>query len=1033
MASTTKTVPPVRKRCNPHVVLLKVVLMGTQANFEYPGLLDDKRMDHAMQAGKEIMAYSQKKAEVRQVPLSLFFTLALGLSHDVWAGLARVFTHAIPWLERQSLAISTPPTAGYDASGTNYVSGNFLPLLKEIERVNDLCIVARNILATKSEAQDLAAETRFDQLILRLIDVCVRVTARGYEGETIDRSEEKWQKVVTAYKKLLITCLQFLHNFVMNNERRKLLLWMDLFGSSPCADPSFMGRVDPAAYFHPGDDLVKELASDAATRISGAPDESRHAADGSDTQERLRKRVESLSKEIENSIGPDIEALREEMAMDETEQRLEKVVLNDRDVKIDATAGDATTATTGGHGESSAPVTSDDKSSSSPTSTVKDRAGVGALGYQKNKDRSIDRTESLFTEGEAAALPQRALGLSPSTLNGRAVVSPILNASNFTAIGSSASTAPEDDTKMTWTPNIAAQNLNNAKGQLLDGLRPGEEVQMSGEHGEVHEGEEEGDDQTDDQDEDVDGSEAAADGSVEDDDDLYTGPGDQERGLLTDVPLVLGPNEIEALPMIIQTGIVDQFATKNPEGINENMQAIRCNILVSQESGRNLLRELLIFVAAWDLADDEIYFKMMIQIMEALLTNGLVPYTYGAFQEAKDIISPSQAVIIKLLTQIFRARQALAASNSTTSSSQVPRSVQRVDILVVRYIFTQFRQSVIPETCALIYLQGQIRAGYVHPEDFPLNLWDMERVYEGVYQFLEFFAVLTEAEEWKSLLIEWEITFELVTLLKELETGIPKGGLVKKGSAATNAIPDVKVAPPASAPAGGNQQQPSKPVAVERPYDPNPQSDAISPNDTSPPSPTPLGTDDPSDFEWRNLKKLVVLVLSSLIWHSPTVQNQVRSHGGVEVILSCCGYDAHNPYIREHAIMCLRFLLEGNSVNQQVVRGLELKYPNPDGDQSEGQASGEGGTTEGEKKRGKGKATLQGAVPAAGPANGTVSANSSGNTTGIPVPKEVLDKSGYETFIDAKGKVGLRRKDGGAAEGGATATGGEKTSLAVDP
>ncbi len=29
------------------------------------------------------------------------------------------------------------------------------------------------------------------------------------------------------------------------------------------------------------------------------------------------------------------------------------------------------------------------------------------------------------------------------------------------------------------------------------------------------------------------------------------------------------------------------------------------------------------------------------------------------------------------------------------------------------------------------------------------------------------------------------------------------------------------------------------------------------------------------------------------------------------------------------------------------------------------------------------------------------------------VPEEVLDKRGYETFIDEKGKVGLRAKDGG--------------------
>lgn len=53
--------------------------------------------------------------------------------------------------------------------------------------------------------------------------------------------------------------------------------------------------------------------------------------------------------------------------------------------------------------------------------------------------------------------------------------------------------------------------------------------------------------------------------------------------------------------------------------------------------------------------------------------------------------------------------------------------------------------------------------------------------------------------------------------------------------------------------------------------------------------------------------------------------------------------------------MCLRFLLEGNRENQEIVKVLE-------------------------PRRG--------------------------------VPDEVLDKRGYETYIDDKGKVGLRPKEG---------------------
>jgi palmitoyltransferase len=225
----------------------------------------------------------------------------------------------------------------------------------------------------------------------------------------------------------------------------------------------------------------------------------------------------------------------------------------------------------------------------------------------------------------------------------------------------------------------------------------------------------------------------------------------------------------------------------------------------------------------------------------------------------------------------------------------------------------------------LIYLQGQIKNGLASAEDFPLNLWDMERVYEGVYQFLEFFAVLTESSEWKQLLVEWEIVYDLVTLIKELDASIPKASLTTQ-------------MPPPAKPSTSSVPRPTDegtPTAIERPYyavasavdDPeNPTvngTDADLEEDGGP-SP-PLGTEEPSDFEWRNLKKLIVLVLSSLVWKSPLVQNQIRKHGGVEVILGCTQYDAHNPYIKEHAVMCLKFLLENNRANQEVVESLEAR------------------------------------------------------------------------------------------------------------
>jgi palmitoyltransferase len=426
----------------------------------------------------------------------------------------------------------------------------------------------------------------------------------------------------------------------------------------------------------------------------------------------------------------------------------------------------------------------------------------------------------------------------------------------------------------------------------------------------------------DDVDDDGDGD---PDDDEEEEDDEYRGrPGDQQRGLLTDIPLVLGPAEIEALPMIVQAGIVDSFGLKGGERSgSRNMQSLRCHILLTQETGRNLLRELLIFIAAWDLPDDELYFKMMVQIMEAVLKNGLMSHAYSDFGQPKDIISPAQAVVIKILTHIFRAKYSPASVTGSTQTN-IPRSpsaLARVDILTVRYIFTIFRGNIIPETCALIYLQGQIRAERALSEDFPLNLWDMERVYEGVYQFLEFFAVLTENNDWKNLLVKWEIVYDLVTLIKELEASIPKGQLSQLSFGSVPPPP-----PPRSDVANDASGSNPAPVAVERPYDPtdtDPVDTGAGSVDSRPESP-PI-TEDPSEFEWRNLKKLVVLVLSSLVWKCPDVQEQIRRYGGVEAILCCTAFDAHNPYIKEHAVMCLKFLLEGNRENQRLVEELEAR------------------------------------------------------------------------------------------------------------
>jgi palmitoyltransferase len=907
----------VRAPCTAPELLLKLVLTGTQAHYE-SRVIDDKRLEHLLQAGKQILYKSHQESDVRQ---------NLGFSPAVWQGLTDVLTKAVPDLEQQSFSWKNPAASNFNNSSSDLIAANYFSLVKDIERLNDLCTIARNLLATTKKAQNLAAEKGFDQQILKLIDVCVRVTARGFDGETNARNEERWQKVVNLYKRLLITCLQFLHNFIMHNEHRKLVLWLDLFGNSQQATSE--GNADaPLTRERTPEEPDVQAAREARIMATAEklPEGDRLTEDGGlgYNIDDVHALFDLMSTE-KPPDGQTQEAAR--LLMDKIRNDMERLS------GLDANQLD-----------------------DNPEALLK--VGAALRAQLPEKDFPIRPTEA-----ERTQTPQKKPSVSRTASRNQPKAmtwTELPELGQYGDVAATRSEITENDMTMPRSAQSAAETLQEAKDELMARLQ--ETTPMIGANGE----------QTYDlngtqdgilEDEILDSAEDSLDEDEEDDED-YRSPGDQERGLLTDVPLVLGPTEIEALPMIIQAGIVDNFGMKNNIAERHgarNMQAVRCHILLAQEAGRNVLRELLIFIAAWDLPDDEFYFKMMMQIMEAILKNGLMSHAYSDFGQAKDIISPAQAVVIKLLTHIFRAKYSPAsiprspkATASTTEPAappkpRIPAPLSRVDVLTVRYIFTVFRGNIIPETCALIYLQGQIRAGHALAEDFPLNLWDMERVYEGVYQFLEFFAVLTENNDWKAVLVEWELAYDLCTLIKELDVSIPRAPFVAAKTDEKDmgkANPNGTAAQPSSQTTVTTSATPAL-VAVERPYDPTAADNTTtntpttiqqpptpadtnntaipkqhpSPPDTDPPP--PLTPTDPADFEWRNLKKLIVLVLSSLVWKCKAAQDQIRLNGGIEPILQCTLYDAHNPYIKEHAVVCLRFLLEGNKENQQVVGGLE--------------------------------------------------------------------------------------------------------------
>ncbi|KAL9110481.1 MAG: hypothetical protein Q9227_005025 [Pyrenula ochraceoflavens] len=882
------------EKCTAPELLLKIVLVGTHAHYESRGMIDEKRLEHMLHAGKQILYKSHQESDVRQ---------NLGFSSNVWQGLSDVMDRAIPILELQSFAWKHDASNNFNGSSSDLISFNYPSLVKDIERLNDLCTIARNLLATTKKAQNLAAERGFDQQILKLIEVCVRVAARGYDGDSNVRNEERWQKVVNLYKRLLITCLQFLHNFIMHNEHRKLVLWLDLFGSVPPSEGETMNASQ--TYPTPGPTPESQKAQSARSeRIKTTVDKIQHS--------RVPVDESGLSYTID-----DVHALFDLMSTDPppdgSTAEAARVLMDQIRSDMERLSG-----------------LSASQLDKNPEALLK--VGAALRAQLPGRELPIRENEALQSKNPsevstpepikpiAATDTRSTMPSSLRTLNW----SSLAEFGEFSEMDGSSTNLTKDDISMPRSTISAATTLAASKEDFAARISYARSTLAANDDGPFDNVEGDPDNPID---EDVRSIEAAADSLDEEDDeddDEFQHPGDQERGLLTDVPLVLGPTEIEALPMIIQAGIVDSFGLKGGERSgSRNMQSVRCHILLASEAGRNLLRELLIFIAAWDLPDDEFYFKMMVQIMEAILKNNLMSHAYQDFGQAKDIVSPAQSVVIKILTHIFRSKYS-PASGSNSNGALPARSaaaLTRADVLTVRYIFSIFRGNIIPETCALINYQGEIRAGRALADEFPLNLWDMERVYEGVYQFLEFFAVLTESNDWKSLLVDWEIVYDLVTLLKELDVSIPKGSF--------------QIPPPADentnkatiTPRISENNNPT-PVSIERPYDPNAPDVPIpplSPNAENSPASPPLTNDDPSEFEWRNLKKLIILVLSSLVWKSPTVQTQIRKHGGVECTLGCTHYDSHNPYIKEHAVMCLKFLLEGNRENQKIVEALEAR------------------------------------------------------------------------------------------------------------
>lgn len=357
------------------------------------------------------------------------------------------------------------------------------------------------------------------------------------------------------------------------------------------------------------------------------------------------------------------------------------------------------------------------------------------------------------------------------------------------------------------------------------------------------------------------------------------------RGLLTEIPNILDTKQIEALHMTVKACVVDSMGSGlTPAG--ENLQKTRCKMFLALDCGKNLLREMLVFIAVWEQTDAQFIFQITAQIIESFHHNALLPYAWNSLRILKDIVSPAQTVLLRLINYMFRARKDSPIYDDLRDYNR--------DAKLIHFLYNYFRCRVVPDCIALISAQSQIRQGKKHPNDFPVDLWDMERAKDGLSQYLDFISVVAEITEMRPLLVEWEAVYELTTLLKALEQGVPRKSLDER------------------------------PMPGPSRHDPNAPPPPANPN-------LPPLHDTPHKFPWGGIKIQILIILTSLLAPTnprrtgpgnPTVQQQLIAHEGIMPLLNCCVYDGHNEYLKERATLAIKFAMEGCIEAQNYVKEL---------------------------------------------------------------------------------------------------------------
>ncbi|CEJ91026.1 Putative Copper transport protein 86 [[Torrubiella] hemipterigena] len=774
---------------------------------------------------------------------------------------------------------------------------NHASIKEDLGTLIKLMHIARNLLvnAEPEVPQDICAAVHFDQMVYQTIILCVNVTSKGYDGEILDDAQRmKLADVTELYKKLLVTALQQAHNWTAKHDRNKMSFWFDVLFD----DDGALGGPD---------DMYADCSG---FRLEASKQQVQHWLDRNsrmcDTARKLlREYTENHSDKPPGILAPIRPLARNWLSdgnSDDTESNANEEKINpiwnpDEEDKFEQDRA---------YGRVSREI-------DTWWLRVRDPnydewvVGMPAVEYAQNRleqcknnlihtyshsygddhSHSPDEVEEILSEHEHCPDCHQ-----PHDDN------------EF-----------QSDTEQDGTNKEAQKNTAENTNVDDSGDAPHQHHHThSHEHDHAHEHDHDHQHNHDhdhhyhhchhhhDHDHDYphDYVDDMLDDDDVDDDDSY-GEGSL-TGLLTEIPNILDPKQIEALHMIVKSCILDNAGSGLTKA-GENLQKTRCRMLLALDCGKSLLRELLVFIAVWDKDEQSLIFQVTTQIVEALHHSALVPYAWNTLRIPKDIISPAQTVLLRLVNHMLRAR-----SNANTNANAEAKDNSR-DVKLVHFFFSFFRSRIVPECAALMHLQSEIRQDKCDAAEFPVDSWDMERAKEGLYQYLDFLTTAAEMPDMRAKLIEWEAAYDLVTILTALEAGVPKKPLV--------ALPKRS---PTDAAADG-------PV-TESPYG----------TEGTAASPPPPPIQEPAyQFPWSGIKGQIFTIIATLLQPpqgqsspgNPEVQMQMVKYNGIVPLLNCCAYDDHNPFAKERVTICLKWLLDGCEAANNFFRELVSMAPQP--------------------------------------------------------------------------------------------------------